>query len=268
MKNKPVIIVSGASRGIGEAVSRLLGDAGAAVSLLARSEKRLASVAEAIGDAGGETLIVPTDVADSEACRYAVAKTLERFGRLDGLVNCAGIVDPMATVIDADPDIWRRNIEVNLMGPFYLTHWALPHLRESKGRIVNVSSGAAHHTILAASAYCAAKAGLNHFTSVLAEEEPSVTAIAMRPGVVDTPMQAQLRAEGPGVMPPEQADFYITLKETGQLEPPQVPGRVIAWLVLDAPRQWSGRFLNYDDTEVTTATDRFFSLNEKSNADS
>ena len=215
-------------------------------------------MADAISQEGGEAFAVATDVADAGACRHAVSATLERFSRLDALINCAGIVHPMATVGDADPEKWQYGIAVNLIGPFHLTHFALPYLRNSKGRVINVSSGAAHHVIEAASAYCAAKAGLNQLTSVLAAEEPAITAIAMRPGVVDTPMQEVLRKEGPRVMPSRQAAFYLNLKAQGMLVSPKVPGRVVAWLALHAPRKWSGRFISYDDQEVVSASDLFF----------
>jgi NAD(P)-dependent dehydrogenase (short-subunit alcohol dehydrogenase family) len=258
MENSPVVMISGASQGLGEAVATCLSKLGVAVSLLARSEKRLTSVADAITQSGGQAFVVSADVANSNACRHAVEATVDKFSRLDALVNCAGIVQPMANVGDADPEVWKYGIEVNLLGPFYLTHWALTYLRKSQGRVINVSSGAAHHVIEAASAYCAAKAGLNQFTSVLAAEEPGITAIAIRPGVVDTPMQAELRKEGPRVMPSEQAAFYLDLKGKGLLEPPLVPGRVIAWLALNAPREWSGRFLSYDDVDVKSAVELFF----------
>ena len=263
MENMPVVLISGASQGLGEAVAECLSQVGAAVSLLARSENRLTSVADGINQSGGRAFAMAGDVADPAVCQKVVAATLERFSRLDAVVNCAGIVAPMAKVRDADPAAWKYGIEVNLMGAFYLTRWAIPYLEEAKGRVINVSSGAAHHVIAAASAYCAAKAGMNQFTSVLAAEEPDITAVAMRPGVVDTPMQAALRKDGPGVMPPDQAAFYLNLKEQGQLEPPMVPGRVVAWLALKAPHEWSGRFLSYDDEEVKSATDLFFEPNRQ-----
>ena len=127
---------------------------------------------------------------------------------------------------------------------------AIPELRDQNGRIVNVSSGAAHHVIVAASAYCAAKAALNQFSRVLAAEELDLTVIAVRPGVVDTRMQELLRSEGPGKMPPEQAAYYTDLHTAGRLEPPHVPARAIAWLALHAPHEWSGAFMNYDDPQI------------------
>ena len=250
MKPKPVVIVTGASRGVGAAAARWLAGTGTAVTLIARSQKELRHEAEAIGRSGGDCLFVTGDVSDPHFCRSAVEKTLARFHRLDALVNNAGTVEPLATVANARPADWHYNVEVNLLGPVYMSMAAIPELRVRNGRIVNVSSGAAYHVIAAASAYCAAKAALNQFSRVLAAEEPDLTVIAVRPGVVDTRMQELLRSEGPVKMPPEQAAFYRDLKTAGRLEPPQVPARAIAWLALHAPREWSGDFMSYDDPQI------------------
>jgi NAD(P)-dependent dehydrogenase (short-subunit alcohol dehydrogenase family) len=258
MTPQRVVIVTGASRGIGAATGRWLAEAGAAVTLVARSESDLQRAAGAVRRLGGNSLIVSGDVSDPQFCLGVVEKTLARFQRLDALINNAGTIAPLAAVADARPGDWRCNIEVNLMGPVYLSMAALAELRRRSGRIVNVSSGAAHHVIAAASAYCAAKAALNQFTRVLAAEEPQLTVIAVRPGVVDTQMQEILRRDGPGRMPPEQAEFYGDLKKAGRLEPPRVPARAIAWLSLYAPRQWSGAFMSYDDPQIAEPARRVF----------
>jgi NAD(P)-dependent dehydrogenase (short-subunit alcohol dehydrogenase family) len=250
MTSKPVVIVTGASRGVGAATARWLAGAGTAVTLIARSQEGLRHEAKAIDRSGRDCLAVKGDVSDPHFCRSAVEKTLARFHRLDALVNNAGTVEPLTKVADARPTDWHYNVAVNLLGPVYMSMAAIPELRVRNGRIINVSSGAAHHVIAAASAYCAAKAALNQFSRVLAAEEPDLTVIAVRPGVVDTRMQELLRSEGPVKMPPEQAAFYRDLKTAGRLEPPQVPARAIAWLALHAPHEWSGDFMNYDDPQI------------------
>ena len=166
------------------------------------------------------------------------------------MINNAGIVEPIAPVARTDADSWQYNIAVNLLGPFYLARGAIAELRKRKGRIVNVSSGAATITVETVSAYCAAKAALNHFTRVLAAEEPGLTVMAVRPGVVDTRMQERIRSDGPGVMSAEQVSYYQALKTRGELEAPEVPGRSIAWLALHGPREFSGQFLDYDDPRI------------------
>jgi NAD(P)-dependent dehydrogenase (short-subunit alcohol dehydrogenase family) len=91
---------------------------------------------------------------------------------------------------------------------------------------------------------------LIHFSSVLSKEEPGITVVTVRPGIVDTTMQARLREQAPQVMPPDQAAYYSEIKEKGELEPPEVPARSLAWLVLYAPEEWSGDFLDYDDPRI------------------
>jgi len=258
MLNSKVIIITGASRGLGAAVSRWLGSAGAAVSLVARSKKEMDIIADEIKQSGGKPLTITADVSDPKACDRIVLKTVDQFGRLDAVVNNAGILAPLNYIGIVDPVAWRYNLEVNVMGPFYLVRAALDELRKRGGRIVNVSSGAAKTAIEAASAYCAAKAALNHFTRVLAAEEPEIIAVAVRPGVVDTRMQKILREEGRQAMPAKWTDYYQNLKAEGKLEPPEIPGRVIAWLALNAPNDLTGQFLSYDDPGIAKPAVDFF----------
>ena len=248
--NHSVVIVSGASRGVGAATALWLAKAGTAVTLIARSTEALETVARQVRQLGGPSLLFKADVSDAGACQAAVADTLDRFGRLDALVNNAGVVEPIAPAGDSDIDRWQYNIAVNLLGPFYLIRAAIAALREQGGRIVNVSSGAAAISVENASAYCAAKAGLNHFSRVLADEEPRLTVMTVRPGVVDTQMQATLREKGPGVMSSEQLAYYQNLKDGGRLEKPMVPGRALAWLALYGPREFSGQLLDVDDPRI------------------
>jgi len=250
MNREKAIVVTGASRGVGAAVARWLGKEGCRVALAARSAAPLQEVARDVEALGGEALPLAADVSDPESCRRVVSQALARWGRLDGLVNNAGMLEPVSRIADADPAAWRYNIEVNLLGPFYFVRAAIAELRKSRGRIVNVSTGAATQPLEIWSAYCASKAGLTHFTRVLALEERSVTSVAVRPGVVDTRMQETIREEASLLMPPERAAYFKNLKASGGLEPPEVPGRSIAWLALHAPSQWSGEFLNYDDAKV------------------
>ena len=250
MNNTPVVIVSGASRGLGAAVTRWLAKIGSAITLIARSADKLAEVSEDVRRLGGESLVFEADVSNYGDCRRAVEETLTRFGRIDSVVNNAGIVTPISAIAQTDPDNWRYNIEVNLIGPFNLVRAAVVDLRKQKGRVVNVSSGAANLVLETVSAYCAGKAALNHFTQVLAAEETTLTALAVRPGVVDTEMQAVLRREGSKAMTASQVAYYHQLKDRGALEPPEIPARSIAWLALYAPPEFSGRFLDYDDPRI------------------
>lgn len=246
------VIVTGASRGLGAATAQILGQQGANVVLNARSVDDLREVAASIDARGERVLIVAGDVSDEDDCRGLVSQTIDRFGRLDALINNAGVLQPIATIAGTDTHQWSQNVAVNLLGPFYLTHHALPHLRQSRGRVLNISSGAAVRATRGWSAYCAAKAALNHFTRVLSEEEPDIVALSFRPGVVDTTMQRTIREEGARGMPPESYQKFRRYHEEGELLPPEVPGRALAMLALQAPREWSGDFVAWDEARVQT----------------
>ena len=250
MPDSKVAIVTGASSGLGAAVACWLAKTGTHVILVARNEDRLKQTSHKIERLGGSSLIVKADVADADACQDVVNTALNKYHRIDALVNNAGIITPVSNIADANIAQWRTTLDINLLGPFYLTRFALASVASVKGRIINVSSGAANIPLPAASAYCASKAALTHFTRVLAEEEPRITAVSIRPGVVDTPMQDQIRREGPAAMKPEQIAYYQNLKTQGHLEPPEIPARSIAWLALYAPHSLSGNFVNYDDADI------------------
>jgi NAD(P)-dependent dehydrogenase (short-subunit alcohol dehydrogenase family) len=249
----PVILLTGASRGIGAATARHLARSGASLALVARSRTGTEAVAEEVRQLGGAAICIRGDVADREACLDAVARTLETFSRIDALVNNAGVLEPISSLAAADAGKWRYNLEVNLLGPVNLIQAALPALRKASGRIVNVSSGAALNPVVGWSAYCTAKAGLTHLTRVLAAEERSLTVLSLRPGTVDTEMQASIRRDGASGMTPEKVTHFSALKAEGRLVPPEVPARSVAWLALYAPREWSGEFLDYDDPRIESA---------------
>jgi len=258
MKETPAIIVSGASKGIGASVARWLGSRGCAVTLLARSQKELFATAEDIKRIGGRPFPLVMDISDNTACRMAVENTLTRFGRLDAIVNNAAIVEPLAKIAAAEPDAWHYHFAVNFMGPLYLIRAAILELRNRNGRIINISSGAAEIPIPTAGAYCTSKAALTHLNRVLAAEEPTVTCLAVSPGVVDTGMQAMLRKKSPDVMPPKESAYYHEIKKKNLLLPPDLPARSIAWLALAAPLEFSGLHVRFDEPRIIKASQAYF----------
>lgn len=251
----PVIIVTGASRGLGRAVARALAERGAALVLNARSVGQLAESAAALEQDGAPVAVVAGSVADPAVCAALVATAVARFGRLDAIVNNAAVLEPIAPVAALDLADVQAHLAVNLLGPIALTQAALPHLRAGHGRVINVSSGAAVNPIAGWSAYCAAKAALNLWTRVLAAEEPTLTALAVRPGMVDTPMQQVVREQGAGGMTPERHAAFVASYERGELLPPELPGCAIAALALHAPATWSGQFLAWDEAAVQALPD-------------
>jgi NAD(P)-dependent dehydrogenase (short-subunit alcohol dehydrogenase family) len=254
---RKTIVVTGASRGLGAATARIAAQMDTNVVLMARSASDLETVVQEILGAGGRALPLVGDVGQPADCQRVIAGAIQQFGRLDALVNNAGILGPIAPISDGDPREWERNWVVNLLGPVVLTQAALPYLRQHKGRVINVSSGAAMSVIPGWAAYCTAKAGLNHFTRVLAEEEPDITAIAFRPGVVNTAMQATIRQEGAQGMPEEVHARFLRYHRDGELLPPEVPACSLAILALFAPYEWSGAFLPWNDEEVLSLVMRY-----------
>ena len=189
-----IALVTGASRGLGEGAARALADQGAEVMLLARDGALVQAVAREIG---GEAMAC--DVSDYDAVERAVAATRKKLGRLDILVNNAGIIDPIAEIAASDPAAWARNIQINLIGAYYVVRAVLGGMvAAGGGTIVNVSSGAAHRPMEGWSAYCAGKAGLAMMTRSIALETAGkgIRVFGFSPGTIDTDMQVKIRASG------------------------------------------------------------------------
>ncbi|WP_162909657.1 SDR family NAD(P)-dependent oxidoreductase [Aggregatilinea lenta] len=249
--SQPIVLITGASRGLGEATARALAQMGARVVLNARSSDDLVAVAGRIRSAGGTAEVVVGDVSAPEICERLIQTALDRFGRIDALINNAAMLEPIAAIGDAERDDWTRHMAVNVIGPVLLTRAALASLRSRKGRVINVSSGAAVHPKATWAAYGASKSALNHLTTVLALEEPEITALAVAPGIIDTEMQALIRERGKGTMQEKDYQRFVGLHERGELRSPDEPGRALAVLALHAPHEWSGMFVTWDEDRIT-----------------
>lgn len=248
--SRPTVIVTGASRGLGAAVAVQAASFGAAVVLSARSRKALEETADRAASGGSPVEVVAGDLRDEHVCRNVVAAAEKHFGRIDALVNNAGVLQPLARIDDLDVVQWSAHWETNLLVPLYLTSLCLPELRRCSGHVVNISSGAAVGAHVGWGAYCASKAALEMSTKVLAAEEPDITAIALRPGLVDTDMQEVVRTRGGIVMGEDDHRRFIEAHERGELIPPEEAGRVAAVLALFAPREWSGTAMARDDERI------------------
>jgi NAD(P)-dependent dehydrogenase (short-subunit alcohol dehydrogenase family) len=169
-KNRQVVVVTGASAGIGRATARMLGQRGACVGLLARGDAGLQAAATEIKEAGGEALAIPTDVADYETVDQAASRVEERFGPIDAWINVAftSVFAPFAQI---EPDEFRRVTEVTYLGFVYGTMAALKRmLPRDSGVIVQVGSALGIRAIPLQSAYCGAKHAVNGFTESLRTE--------------------------------------------------------------------------------------------------
>lgn len=185
-----VAIVTGAGRGIGKAVSLMLGRCGARVVLASRSEAELAAVREEIRKEGGEGLVLATNLTRDEEIERLVKETLERCGSIDYLINNAGW-GRTSPVIKARVEDWDRTLQVNLRAPMILSRLVLPTLMEKgAGAIVNIASISAKAGQANTAAYSASKAGLLVFSASLYEEvrEYGIKVTAILPGFVDTPL--------------------------------------------------------------------------------
>jgi short-subunit dehydrogenase len=161
------VIVTGASSGIGEALAHRLADEGAWLALAARRADRLESVAEACRRRGGRALAIPTDVTDESACRALIARVRAEYGRIDMLVNNAGLSVVALFEELHDLDLFRRVMDVNFYGALHCTFHALPHLIASRGRLVNISSLGGRLAIPFNSGYVASKFALGGLSDAL-----------------------------------------------------------------------------------------------------
>lgn len=242
-------LVTGGGRGIGRATATALARCGAEVIVTARHGAEIDAVAEEIRAGGGKTEAIRADISRDEE----VQALFRQAGRVDILINNAGMIQPMAPVAVADPATWRQNIAVNLDGVFLTCHYALPAMIERGwGRIVNVSSGAATGRVTAWSAYSAAKAGVETLTKVIAQEvgERGVHANAVRPGIVDTTMQVEIRGTDEALFGAENLAHYRSYKEQGMLRNPEDPARLILWVLSPEAESLNGEVLAIDEPEV------------------
>jgi NAD(P)-dependent dehydrogenase (short-subunit alcohol dehydrogenase family) len=178
-----IVIITGASSGVGEASARAFAKAGARVVLAARSADKLVALASEI-----DGLAVPTDVSKFEDLRNLVEKTIATYGRIDVLVNNAA-ANARGAFDSLDPQAIATVIDTNLKGPMLLTRLALPWLRQSKGVVVNVASIAGHVPLPGEGPYCASKWGLRGFTFAVRDElrEAGVALCVVSPGPIATP---------------------------------------------------------------------------------
>jgi ketoreductase RED2 len=190
-----VAIVTGSSSGIGEAIARRYAAEGAGIVVnSARSVEAGQAVASSLPDA----VYVQADISDEAQGRALVDAARDRWGRLDLLVNNAGVTQVIAhhDLDAADADVWRRIFDVNVFGTWLLTRSAVPLLRENGGAVVNISSMAGVRPLGSSIPYAASKAALNHMTRLLANTlGPEIRVNAIAPGLIDTPWTADWEAQ-------------------------------------------------------------------------
>jgi NAD(P)-dependent dehydrogenase (short-subunit alcohol dehydrogenase family) len=246
-------VVTGAGRGIGRAAAKMLANAGAQVMVTARTRNEVITTVESIRGAGDQARGVVTDVASWSQVSDLVHRTTETFGPAEIVVANAGVLDPIGDTWDADPEEWRHNLEVNLIGVFNVTRAFLPDMVElGHGILIFVSSGAAVHSIAGWSAYCAAKAGLDQFGMTLAAEidqrSLAIRVHVLYPGVVATAMQDRIRRESPDRFP--LVHRFRGYYEQGWLRPPEEPATLVWWLSTPMAADLHGKVANLDDPDI------------------
>ncbi|MDZ4391873.1 SDR family oxidoreductase [Cypionkella sp.] len=239
-----VVVITGASRGIGAAAAREFASAGASVALLARSEAEISALAAEIGP---QAMARRCDVADAADVQAALAAVVARFGRLDVLINNAGVIEPIARLADAGVEAFSAAIDINLKGVFHGMRAALPIMKaQGAGTIINVSSGAAVNPLEGWGGYCASKAGALMLTRVAHLEEAAhgIRVLGMSPGTVATEMQVKIKASG--VNPVSQLDFAVHI-------PADWPAKCLVWMCGAEADGYLGRDVSLRDEAVRRA---------------
>lgn len=235
-------IVFGASQGIGAEIARALARDGASVVLASRRLDAVEAAAAAIHDEGGRALGVACDVSRAQDVAAAFATALAAFGRVDHVVNNAGIIQPIARIADGDPERWAQAVRVNLLGVYHGSREALRTFAAAgnPGVVVNLSSGAAHKPLEGWSAYCSAKAAALSLLGSLALEAKAAGArvYGFQPGAVATGMLDEIRGAGLG---------YVAALPPEDLLPPALPARVVAWLMREEAADLAGAELSIRD---------------------
>ncbi|KAJ0248370.1 11-beta-hydroxysteroid dehydrogenase-like 2 [Hirschfeldia incana] len=203
---RKVVLITGASSGIGEHVAYEYAKKGACLVLVARRRDRLEIVAQKSHQLGsGDVIIIPGDVANVDDCKKLIDETIHHFGKLDHLINNAGVFqtilfEDFTQIQDASPIM-----DINFWGSTYITYFAIPHLRKSKGKIIVITSGAANIPLPLASVYAASKAALVRFFETLRVElSPDIKIAIVFPGVISTDMTTPHFVEKYG------SDFFLS----------------------------------------------------------
>ena len=237
-------LVTGASKGIGEATARVLAANKVKVLLAARSGKAIERIAGEISEAGGIADSIVCDVSQYHDVAAAVRRCVSVFGRIDILVNNAGVIEPISRLTDSDPDAWCHAADINYKGVFFGLHTAIPKMLEQNGGvIVNISSGAAVSALEGWSHYCSSKAAVLSLTKCVHKEygHLGIRVVGLSPGTVATNMQIEIKQSG--LNPVSQLDPSVHISADDA-------ARAVAWLCKEEAKDLDGGDFSLRGTEA------------------
>jgi NAD(P)-dependent dehydrogenase (short-subunit alcohol dehydrogenase family) len=246
-----VALITGGGRGLGRAFAATLAQTGATVAIVARSEDQLRDVAQAIEQSGGRAFAFAADVTDRQAMEHIVAKVERQLGRIDLLVNTAGVFHALGSIAEIDPDDWWREVEINVRGTFLCTRAVLPGMiARGRGRIINLASAAGLRALPTTSAYCLSKTAVIRFSESLAIEygDHGVCAFAMHPGTVRTPLADYIaESDEIGRRAPGVQQWFQQIYRDGADTPIERSVALLMLLASGKADALSGRFIDVDD---------------------
>ncbi len=261
-----VAIITGAGRGIGKAIALTMAEAGADLTVIARTAKQIEQTAEEVRRLGREAFAIPIDVTKEDQVKEVVEQTLSQFGKIDILVNNAGIGPPMKPVAfipgikfpgwelagdswdkQLTVEEWHQIIDTNLTGAFLFAQAVGPHmLRQRKGKVVIISSNSAELGTPYTSAYCASKAALSVFTRCLASEWApfNICVNAIGPGATNTDMMAQYMKD------PAVAKVVLDTIPVGRIAEPREIALLALYLASEASNFMNGQTVYIDGGQL------------------
>jgi NAD(P)-dependent dehydrogenase (short-subunit alcohol dehydrogenase family) len=256
MPERRVTMVTGASQGIGRSIALAFADVGDTVVLAARNIANLEETADLVAGAGGEPMVVETDVTSESSVRESVATVLGGHGRIDVLVNNSGVGGPSGSLWEVDPEAWRSTFEVNVFGVFHMCRAVLPGMTErGAGSVIVIGSISGKRPLYGRSAYTSTKTALIGLTRTLAVEVGGfgVRVNLISPGFVAGPriewvMEAQAAARG--ITKEEARREFEDEAALGRLTEPEDVARTAVFLASDAAAGITGADINVNSGVV------------------
>ena len=238
-----VAVVTGGNAGIGEAIAKRFAEEGASVVITGRRQQEVDRVASVIRHSKGKVLGVAGSVTDETHVLDVVRRTIDSFGRIDILINNAGIGEFGKRLHETDDAVWANVLDINLTGVFRMTRAVIPHMvKQGRGSIVNISSIASLVGLSGLAAYTASKGALDALTRALAVEyaKEGIRCNVVNPGLIDTPMAAPLMAN-PELLQPILAQYAIRRPGT-----PEEVANLVLYLASDEAAWMTGATIPID----------------------